>query len=123
MFRNDYTGDWPSVSRRVKDDAGWRCVRCNHEHDLASGHVLTVHHFDGDKANNAWWNLLALCQRCHLSFQSRVDPDQPYFFEHSHWLKVYVAGFYAHKYLGEEITREEAWERLVELLALEQMTA
>lgn len=29
--------------------------------------VLTVAHLDRDKDNNRFWNLAALCQRCHLS--------------------------------------------------------
>lgn len=28
--------------------------------------VLTVHHIDFNKMNNKKWNLIALCQRCHL---------------------------------------------------------
>lgn len=31
--------------------------------------VLTVAHLDHDKTNNRFWNLKALCQRCHL----RID--------------------------------------------------
>lgn len=81
--------------------------------------ILTVHHFDGDKANDAWWNTLALCQRCHLEIQSKVDPRIPFFFEHSDWLKPYVAGFYAKKYEGKDLTREEVMARLQELLAYE----
>lgn len=81
--------------------------------------ILTVHHFDGDKANDAWWNLLSLCQVCHLSFQSRVDPEIPWMFEHSAWLRPYVAGFYAAKYEGKNLTREEVESRIDELLAYE----
>jgi len=29
--------------------------------------------------------------------QGKVDPEQPFFLEHSQWLKPYVAGFYAKK--------------------------
>ena len=42
--------------------------------------VLTVHHLDGDKANIRWWNLVALCQVCHLIIQAKVVlpvPDGP----------------------------------------------
>lgn len=85
----------------------------------AQWRILTVHHLDGDKANDAWWNTLALCQRCHLEIQCRVDPRIPWFLEHSSWFKPYVAGFYALKYEGKLITREEATERLDELLAYE----
>ena len=82
--------------------------------------VLTVHHLDGDKSNCRWWNLLALCQRCHLQVQGKINPQIPYFLEHSTWAKPYIAGFYAHKYEGRQITREEAERRLEELLAYER---
>jgi hypothetical protein len=87
---------------------------------VAQWRILTVHHLDGNKANGSWWNLLALCQRCHLQIQCRVNPDQPWLFEHSEWFRPYVAGFYAKKYLGVELTREEVEQRLEELLALER---
>jgi hypothetical protein len=87
----------------------------------AQWRILTVHHFDGDKANCEWWNLLALCQRCHLTIQSRVNPQQPYMFEHSAWLKPYVAGFYAHKYEGKQLTRDEVMLGLDDLLAHERI--
>lgn len=121
MFRGEYPPDWKRTARRVKAECDGKCIRCGHPDDLASGHVFTVHHFDGDKSNGAWWNLLGLCQRCHLSFQSRVNPDQPYMFEHSEWLRPYVAGFYAAKYLSQQLTREEVAERMGELLALERV--
>lgn len=84
--------------------------------------ILTVHHLDGDKANDAWWNTLALCQRCHLQVQTTIDPRIPYFLEHSAWFKPYAAGFYAHKYEGRMIDRAEAERRLDELLAYELLT-
>lgn len=87
----------------------------------AKWRILTVHHFDGDKSNDRWWNKLALCQKCHLSFQSRVNPRIPYMFEHKDWLKPYVAGFYAFTYQKRELTREEVLQELETLLALERL--
>lgn len=87
----------------------------------AQWRILTVHHLDGDKSNDAWWNTLALCQRCHLQVQTRVDPRIPYFLEHSAWFKPYAAGFYAFKYEDRMITREEAEERMNQLLDYEQL--
>lgn len=87
----------------------------------AEWRILTVHHMDGDKSNCEWWNLLALCQRCHLTVQTRLIPDLTYFLEHSEWAKPYVAGFYAKKYEGRLITRKEALARLDELLAHERL--
>lgn len=83
--------------------------------------ILTVHHLDGDKANCLWWNLAALCQRCHLNVQRRVVMGRAYIFEHSEWFKPYAAGYYAWKYLQEYPDREETMRRLDELLALERL--
>lgn len=88
---------------------------------VAQWRILTVHHLDGDKSNCVWWNLLSLCQRCHLTIQSRVNPAIPYFLEHSAWFRPYVAGYYAKRYEGRDITREEAVARMDELLAYERI--
>ena len=109
------------LHNRVRAEAGECCIRCKHPDDVTTGHVLTVHHFTGNKSENAWWNLMALCQRCHLTIQGRVNPFVPYFLEHSPWAKPYVAGFYAWKYEGRYLTREEVMERLEELLDYERL--
>jgi hypothetical protein len=89
-----YPAEWPSIARLVKEEAGWLCVRCGHPHDVASGHVLTVHHFTGDKCCNERFNLMALCQRCHLSIQARVNPRVPIMFDATPWSMPYIAGLY-----------------------------
>jgi len=96
-------GGWVHVGYLI--EAAWR--------------ILTVHHLDEDKANCRWWNLLAACQRCHLSLQRRVVMDRPWHFEHKDYFKPFAAGFYSWKYLQEDLTREETMSRLDELLALE----
>lgn len=83
----------------------------------AEWRVLTVHHLTGDKADCRWWNLAALCQRCHLTIQGKVKMERGYLLEHSEWMKPYVAGYYATA-AGEDLTREETEARLPELLAL-----
>lgn len=118
--KGSYPIAWKAIAARVKAEAGNRCVRCGHPHDRESGHVLTVHHWDGDKSNCRWWNLMALCQRCHLSIQARVDPNQAYCLEHSAWCKPYAAGFYAWKYLGLELDRVSVVDRMEELLNIER---
>lgn len=87
----------------------------------AKWRVLTVHHLTEEKADCRWWNLAALCQRCHLQIQGRVKMNQVYPFEHSAWFKPHAAGFYAATYLGEDVTRAEALEREAELLELERV--
>lgn len=142
-IRGEYPEEWQVIADRVKRQAGRRCIRCGHPAETVSERIpcddqcdgdrhtggglndgkqriLTVHHFDGDKANVQWWNLMALCQACHLSVQARVNPDQPYMFEHSDWAKPYIAGFYAHKYLREALNRADVEGRLDELLLLER---
>jgi hypothetical protein len=118
-FTGEYAKDGKQTRRAAREAAGNKCIRCGHPNDFASGHVLTTHHFDGNKANDEWWNLMALCQRCHLKVQGKVDPRIPFFLEHSDWMKPYVAGFYAHKYEGRNITRAEAMSRMGELLSYE----
>lgn len=138
-----YPENWPEISLRTKEDAGWRCVRCRHpdfspeersevnrcgrrECDGFCRHpkrgkkrVLTVHHLDGEKDNCRWWNLVALCQVCHLYIQARVKVNQGYFFPISPWMRPYVAGGMAFKILGEDLSREEVvGDRLDELLEI-----
>lgn len=139
-FRNDYGTDWSTLAAEVKAAAGDRCVRCGHpngdrlfpERKLAfctercthapdgKLRVLTVHHLDGDKANSRWWNLLALCQACHLSIQGRVVLERPWLFPHSDWFKPYVAGFYAWYHGGHDLARAAVEAELDRWLALGQ---
>lgn len=116
-FRNNYNDDGKEKRRAAREAAGFKCIRC--ASPSVPGRILTTHHFDGDKANDEWWNLMALCQVCHLQIQGRVDPEVPWFLEHSEWMKPYAAGFYAWKYEGRKITRQEATERQDALLCYE----
>lgn len=120
-----YPPEWPQIAQRVKDEAGWRCVRCGHEHDARAGYVLTVHHLDMNPNHSDpalyWWNLAALCQRCHLQIQHKVILERPWvFFAHSPWFRPYAAGWYAYRYLGEHLSHAEVMARLDELLLLER---
>lgn len=86
----EYPAHWDLIADAVKKAAGYTCVRCRHVHEVPTGYVLTVHHLDMNKANVTPYNLVALCQRCHLNVQGRVDFEQPYMGEHSVWLAPYV---------------------------------
>lgn len=90
----NYPDNWPEISARIRKNAGEKCERCRHPHDPTGGYTLTVHHLDGDKSNNADWNLAALCQRCHLHIQGVVFLPQYYLFEHSEWFKPHIEGYY-----------------------------
>lgn len=80
---------------------------CAHPRD-GKLRILTVHHLTGQKDDNRWWNLLALCQSCHLTIQGRVIPERPWLLPHTVWFVPYVCGFYASYYGGQDITREQA---------------
>lgn len=114
--RGEYPPDWKGIADRVKDAASWRCVRCDHPHEVETGYVLTVHHMNGDKADCRWWNLLALCQRCHLVIQAKVNPAQAYLHPHTGWFRIYAAGYYASAVLGLELSRAQTELRIDELL-------
>lgn len=94
-FIGEYPENWGEIAEAVKEKAGRRCVRCGSP--SVRGRVLTVHHFDNNKSNCAWWNLGALDQVCHLQIQGKVHLEQDYLFEHSSWFKPYAAGYYAHR--------------------------
>lgn len=86
---------------------------------LAQWRILTTHHLNGVKHDCRWWNLAALCQRCHLTIQGKVVMHREWNREHSEWFKPHAAGFYAAELLGEDLTREETMARLDELLDLQ----
>lgn len=92
-FTGVYPSEWGPIARRIKAQAGNQCERCGHPHEPESGHTLTVHHLDNNKSNVQDWNLAALCQKCHLQIQGRVNIFQSYMFEHSDWFKPHLEGF------------------------------
>ncbi len=94
QHRGTYPDNWPEISGRIKAQHNHCCERCGHPNDRLTGHVLTVHHLDGDKSNCEDWNLAALCQRCHLHIQGKVLMEQFFMFEHSAWMLPHVEGFY-----------------------------
>lgn len=76
---NEYPDNWKDIAAQVKANANNCCEACGHPHDPTSGHTLTVHHLDNDKANCEGWNLAALCQQCHLRYQGRLNLSQLFF--------------------------------------------
>lgn len=137
QHRGCYPDDWNEIGDAVRAAAGNRCIRCGHpagdrpsvrsQCDERCTHlrddklrILTVHHMDGDKANCRWWNLLSLCQGCHLQIQGKLIPERPYLWEHKEWAKPYVAGFYAWHHEGREVTRAEVEADLDRFLKIGQ---
>lgn len=164
LGKDGYPVAWhETVKHVVREEAGFRCVRCRHPYVSRAGkwsscdkqcehgsddmrwlnrmgkwttvpmnidadcgaqaawRILTVHHLNGRKFDLRWWNLVALCQRCHLQIQGKVQMERVWAWEHSEWFKPYAAGWYAYAYLGEDLTRDEAMDRIEELLALERV--
>lgn len=77
--RRRYPADWATISRGVKERAGWRCEgspkypACRARHGepqpvTGSRVVLTTAHLDHQPENNAPENLKAWCQRCHNTY-------------------------------------------------------
>ena len=117
-----YPPNWAEIAKAVKDAANWTCVRCGQEHSgRMDGNGLTVHHLDLNPANCQWWNLPALCQRCHLQIQHKVDLNRPWVMaEHSEWFKPYAGGYFAWKYLGTQLSRDEVEANLDYYVNLER---
>lgn len=82
---DSYPANWDKIAVDIKTRAGWCCENCGHPNSHKSGHVLTVHHLDGNKGNCEYDNLVALCQRCHLSIQARYVPGQLWLFDPPVW--------------------------------------
>jgi hypothetical protein len=136
-FTGEYIPERKALHNAVRASVGNRCIRCGHpagdtfakrsDCDDRCTHprdnklrILTVHHLTGAKDDNRWWNLLALCQGCHLTIQGRVIPERPWLLEHTAWFKPYVAGFYAAYYGGVDVSREEVDMDLDRYLAMGQ---
>lgn len=113
----EYPPNWDEIALKIKDEAGWLCVRCGHVHQPKEGYCLTVHHLDGKKNNCVWHNLLPLCQRCHLTIQSKVDISQSWMWEHSSWFLPFLAGYLAHRN-GLPDDREYVETHIEEILLL-----
>jgi len=86
----------------------------------AQWRILTVHHLNGIKHDCRWWNLAALCQRCHLTIQAKVHLDRPYDRPHTEWFRPHAAGYYASTIRmldnGEEPSREWVMGHIDEIL-------
>ena len=78
-----YPKDWSAISLRVRERAGWRCegspgfypdCRATHRepHPVTGSIViLTVAHLDHTPENVGDENLMAMCQRCHLTYDAK----------------------------------------------------
>lgn len=117
----EYPEGWREFAHKVKEEAGWKCIRCHHIHEPSTGYCLTVHHVTMNKAEpfEHWWAFLALCQRCHLHIQSKVVMERIWYLPHSEWFKPYCAGYYAFIF-GLPDDKESVMKRVDELILLGQ---
>jgi len=112
-----YPENWKEIAKAVKDAAGWKCVRCGHIHEPEAGYTLTVHHLDINPENCAWWNIPALCQRCHLTIQSKVVMERPFMFPHTKWFIPFVTAYYMVQ--NGEVEATHDYYRSLEIIPME----
>jgi 5-methylcytosine-specific restriction endonuclease McrA len=86
-----YPKDWKKISKAVIEKAGNRCKLCNaknHEPHWKTGSevVLTVHHIQDDLYNCSKYNLIALCQRCHLILDLEKHVSKKTKIDKNYWI-------------------------------------
>lgn len=88
---NDYPFDWKKISKAVIKKAQNRCELCgteNYKNHWKTGSkvILTVHHIDSVKYNCSKYNLIALCQRCHLRLDLEKHLEKRIFINKNYWI-------------------------------------
>lgn len=90
--RDKYPRDWDQISYRIRKERALDRCECTGQCGLHEGRcearnaephpvteskvVLTVAHLDQDTFNNVDSNLLAMCQRCHLTYDRHYYKKQ-----------------------------------------------
>ena len=83
---NNYSDDWSKISKKMKEDADYKCKNCYR--DFSKKEVrkfLHTHHKDGNKRDNIRGNLTVLCIECHAEHHSHLKSHKDY--------KEYIAKF------------------------------
>jgi hypothetical protein len=66
MPKNEYTKEFPEISRRMKEERRYRCSECYLDLSAPENRrYLHVHHKNGLKFDNGYNNLQVVCIRCH----------------------------------------------------------
>lgn len=69
--KKGYPFVWNKISEHVRRDANYECSMCGKAYLLPEfKSVLTVHHFNGEKADCRRRNLESMCWTCHLQDHS-----------------------------------------------------
>ena len=74
MSRDKYPDDWDEIAFRIKNDAGWKCEKCDRqcrfpgEHFDTHKRTLTTAHINHVEMDCRDENLVALCPSCHLEY-------------------------------------------------------
>jgi hypothetical protein len=71
-----YPPDWPEISLQVKQDAGWRCVRCGHRAELAGQRVACDAACDLKRHPESWGMSFADYANFTLLFPGGLLPNQ-----------------------------------------------
>ena len=64
MPTGDYLADWSSISRKFRERKNWTCECCNVDLNKNRAFFIVTTK-DGNKGNNKYSNLKALCATCH----------------------------------------------------------
>ena len=89
----EYPKNWPEITRRCKERAGWKCERCGRPHEKGKGRGLNAHHLDWNRSNCADWNLVCLCAKCHLWVQREVERLTTWLMSKEAWLQPHIDGY------------------------------
>ena len=86
-----YPKEWKLISKAVIKKAENKCELCNAENykphwKTKSKVILTVHHIDCILKNNSKYNLIALCQRCHLRLDLEKHISKRHKIDKDYWL-------------------------------------
>lgn len=93
--KKKYPKEWSLISKSVIAKVNNKCELCNADNHKPhwktnSKVVLTVHHIDGNKNNNSKYNLIALCQRCHLrlDLERHIENRIKKMSDKDYWIKI-----------------------------------
>ena len=76
---NNYTQNWDRVSQRCREQAGWKCLKCqDYLGEDSKKRFLHVHHINGLKYNNSDDNLQVLCIMCHADIDDQLKHSPDY---------------------------------------------